>query len=140
MAKIKVKQGAGDDPSELVATICAEQKFPVMATITHKAVKPLVVPSTGINDVIKPGEGVQFKLKSFEQAWVLVTDSAALAKRYNSEADDFVVIEVPDVELQEPLTEVPQEPTPEVPQEAPKAEETKPAGKGSKSAANAVSE
>lgn len=98
MAKIEIKQGAGDDPSELAQVICAGQKFPVTATITHKAVKPLFVPSTGLSDVIAPGsEGTQFKLKSFEQAWVLVTDGAALAARYNSDEEGFVVIEVPDV-------------------------------------------
>ncbi|MBV4524308.1 hypothetical protein KVG88_30000 [Pseudomonas sp. SWRI74] len=132
MAKIKVKQGAGDEPSVLATAICAGQTFPFMATISHKAVKPLLVPSTGMRDVIAPGEEVQFKVKSFEQAWVLVTDSAALAKRYESNAEDFVVIEVPDV--------VKEEPTPEVPEEAPKVVETKPTGKGGKAAADAASE
>jgi hypothetical protein len=133
MATIKIKQGAGDEPSELAKAICLGQKFPFMAKITHKAVKPLLVPSTGINDVIPPGDGVQFKVKSFEQAWVLVTDSAALAKRYNSEEDDFVVIEVADVAQEEPAPEVPAE-TPEA------VEPIKPVSKGSKAAANAASE
>lgn len=96
MAKIKIKQGAGDDPSELVGSIVAIAggKFPFMATIAHKAVKALVVPSTGICDVIPPGAAVPFKVKSYEQVWLVVTDSAALAKSYNSDAEDFVVIEV----------------------------------------------
>jgi hypothetical protein len=98
MAKIQIKKGDGDDPSKLAAAICAVGVFPFAATITHKSFKPLLVPSTGLNDVIAPGEiAVPFKVKSFEQAWVLVTDSAALAARYNSDAEDFVVIEVPDV-------------------------------------------
>lgn len=139
MAKIEIKQGAGDEPSGLANAICAGQKkFPFMATIIHKAAKPLVVPSTGINDVIAPGTPVQFKIKSFEQAWVLVTDSAALAKRYSSDAKDFVVIEVEDVAQQEPTPEDPATEEPAVVPEA--AEPTKPAGKGSKTAANAASE
>ncbi|WP_426237457.1 hypothetical protein [Pseudomonas sp. TWP3-2] len=106
MAKIEIKQGAGDDPSKLAEAICAGQSYPFMATITHKAVKPLLVPSTGLNEVIAPGaEGVQFKVKSFEQAWVVVTDSAALAARYNSDKKDFVVIEVPDVVQEQPVKE-----------------------------------
>ncbi|QLG96711.1 hypothetical protein HZF02_32865 (plasmid) [Pseudomonas yamanorum] len=94
MTKIKIEQGDGDEPAELVASIVAGQKYPFTATITHKAVKPLVVPSTGLCEVIAPGEAVSFKVKSFEQAWAVVTDSAALAKRYESEDDDFVVITV----------------------------------------------
>lgn len=98
MAKIEIKKGDGDDPSKLAQAICAAGKFPIAATITHKGFKPLLVPSTGLNDVIPPGtESVPFKVKSFEQAWVLVTDSAALAARYNNDEDGFVVIEVPDV-------------------------------------------
>jgi hypothetical protein len=132
MAKIKVKQGAGDEPSELAKAICEGRKFPFMATITHKAAKPLLVPSTGINEVIAPGVETQFKVKNFEQAWVLVTDSAALAKRYSSDDEDFVVFEVPDVAKEEPAAEVPEE--------APKVVETKPTGKGGKAAADAASE
>jgi hypothetical protein len=139
MAKIEIKQGAGDNPSELVAVLCAAQKFPFMATITHKAVKPLVVPSTGINEVIAPGVAVPFKVKSFEQAWVVVTDSAALAKRYGSDLKDFVVIEVQGSGQEAPAPEAPVIETP-----APEgADSTKPAGKGSKNAtatANAAGE
>lgn len=98
MAKIEIKKGDGDDPSELAKAICAAGKFPFTATITHRGFKPLLVPSTGLNDVIAPGDvGVPFKVKSFEQAWVVVTDSAALAARYNNDEEGFVVIEVPDV-------------------------------------------
>lgn len=130
MAKIKIKQGAGDDPGELVASILAGQSLPFMATITHQAVKPLVVPSTGINDVIAPGEAVSFKVKSFEQVWVLVTDSAALAKRYDSTAEDFVVIGVPAVEGVAPIAALDDQ----VPAE------TKPTGKGGSKSAAAASE
>ncbi|MDF2792250.1 MAG: hypothetical protein K0S85_3 [Pseudomonas orientalis] len=94
MVKIEIKRGAGDDPGKLADAICAGQSFPFMATIAHQAVKPLLVPSTGLSAVIQPGEKVEFKVKNFEQAWVLVTDSAALAARYNSDKDDFVTIEV----------------------------------------------
>lgn len=94
MAKIKIKQGAGAAPGELALAIVGGREFPFMASITHKAVKPLVVPSTGICEVIPPGETVDFKVKSFEQVWTIVTDSAALAERYENDADDFVVIEV----------------------------------------------
>lgn len=96
MAEIKVKRGAGDDPTELVKAIIGDRTLPFMASIRHKAVKPLVVPSTGINDVIAPGEGVPFKVKSFEQAWMVVSDSAALAARFESDEDDFVVVVVED--------------------------------------------
>jgi len=94
MTKIKIEQGAGDDPTELVAAIVAGRKYPFTATITHKAVKPLVVPSTGLCEVIEPGKSVPFKFKNYEQVWAVVTDSAALAKRYENDEKDFVVIEV----------------------------------------------
>lgn len=100
MAKIKIKQGAGADPSELATAIVGGRAFPFMATIRHKAVKPLVVPSTGLCEAIPSGAAVPFKIKSFDQAWTIVTDSAALAKRYESDHEDFVVIEVANV-LQE---------------------------------------
>ncbi len=123
--KIKIKQGDGDEPRDLVQTIVAGQTFPFTATITHQGFKPLVVPSTGINEVIQPGQSVTFKVKNFEQAWVVVTDCAALAKRYASDADDFVVIAVPAVAV------APVEPV-EAPVDETPVAETKPAGKAAK--------
>lgn len=97
MTKISIKKGDGAEPAKLAQAIVEGQKFPFVAKLTHKSFKPLVVPSTGVCDVIKPGEPVEFKVKSFEQAWVLVTDCAQLATRYESDEKDFVVIEVPAV-------------------------------------------
>lgn len=97
MAKIEIKQGDGKEPRELAQSIVQGQTLPFMAKITHKSFKALVVPSTGLVDPIKPGESPAFKIKSFEQAWVLVTDSAALAERYKHDGNDFMTIEVPDV-------------------------------------------
>lgn len=98
MPKINVKQGDGKAPKALAMAIVENQAFPFTATLTHKAKKPLVVPSTGIAGLIAPGsEGVPVKVKSLEQAWVMVTDLAALAERHGSDANDFAVIETPDV-------------------------------------------
>jgi len=97
MAKINVKQGDGAAPRNLALAIIAGQTIPFEATIIHKGVKPLVVPSSGINTVILPGEAVPIKIKSFEQAWLLVTDLATLAQRYNNAAEDFATITVPNV-------------------------------------------
>lgn len=97
MATIKVKQGAGDNPRELVEQLLTGQKLPFVATLTHKGFKPLVVPSTGICEVIAPNVKVPFKVVSFEQLWTVVTDGAALAKRYERTDEDFIVIEGPEV-------------------------------------------
>ena len=100
MATIKVKQGAGDEPHELVQSLVAGQQYPFVAQLTHKNYKPLVVPSTGISDVIAPNKPIEFKVKSFEQAWVVVTDCAALAKRWNREDEDYVTITSPAVAVE----------------------------------------
>lgn len=143
MAKIKIKQGDGAEPGVLAQAIIQGQKFPFVAKIKHAGYKPIVVPSTGLGVVIKPGEELEFKVKSFEQAWLLVTDSATLAQRWEyeapakvegegeSEVHGFVTITVPDVAKPEAVAEVPA-----VAEEAAAVDTTtKPTGKGTKTAA-----
>lgn len=137
MTTIKINQGAGEKPRELVEKLIGEQKFPFMATITHKSFKPLVVPSTGICDVIAPNVAVPFKVTSFEQLWTVVTDGSALAKRYKRNDEDFVVIQSPVVDAAEiPATQAAevQAPEPVV------AAETTKTSKASAKAAAAASE
>jgi len=97
MAKIKVGYGDGRMPKALATAIVEGQSFPFDATLTHKAKQSLVVPSSGISSTIPPGEVVKVKIRSLEQAWLMVTDLATLAQTYNSQAEDFAVIEVPDM-------------------------------------------
>lgn len=92
---IKVGVGSAEKVAEVAQSIVAGQKYPFIAQLEHKSVKPLVVPSTGLTETIPRGGAVEFKVKSFEQAWVVVTDLAALAKRSGNEAEDFAVITVP---------------------------------------------
>lgn len=91
---IKVGAASAAKVAEVVQSIVDGQKYPFMAQLGHKSVKPLVVPSTGLVEAIARGNPVEFKVKSFEQAWVVVTDLATLAKRSGNEADDFAEITV----------------------------------------------
>lgn len=119
---VKIDQNAGSAPRPLAEALVKGQTLPFQASLTHKNSKPLVVPSSGINTPIAPGAPVNVKVKSFEQAWLLVTDLAELARRAGNEAKDFAVL-TPD-----PAPE----PTPEPIQEPASAPST---GKGSKPAA-----
>lgn len=101
-AAITVGAGSAEKVAEKAALIVLGQKFPFKATLKHKCVKPLLVPSTGLSDVIARESEAEFKIKSFEQAWVLVTDLAALATRYESTVEDFAVITCPPVAKAEP--------------------------------------
>lgn len=95
MKKIDIKQADGAEPRDMALAIVNGNTFPFMAKITHRAKKSLVVPSTGLNTVIEPKTETEFKVKSFEQVWVLVTDVAALAARYEDAEDAFASISVP---------------------------------------------
>lgn len=121
MSKIEVKKGAGADPRTVVVGFIGERTFPFLARLTHQSRKPLVVPSSGINSLIPGGEGVEVKLKSFEQVWTLVTDLATLAEHSKSKADTFAEIEVAD----ETAVETPVETSAETPVEAPAPTATK---------------
>lgn len=91
---IKVGAASAAKVAEVVQSIVEGQKYPFMAQLGHKSVKPLVVPSTGLVEAIARGTPVEFKVKNYEQAWVVVTDLAALAKRSGNVAEDFAEITV----------------------------------------------
>lgn len=93
MSKIEVKKGDGAEPRVLVEAFIGARTFPFMAKLKHASFKPLVVPSSGINTLIPGGEAVDVKVKSFEQAWMLVTDLATLADHSKSKAEVFAEIE-----------------------------------------------
>ncbi|WP_219097729.1 hypothetical protein [Pseudomonas sp. UMAB-40] len=86
---VKIDRNAGSAPRPLVEVFVAGQSYPFLATLAHKSTKPLVVPSSGINTPIAPGEPVKVKVKSFDQAWMLVTDLAELAHRADNDVPDF---------------------------------------------------
>lgn len=94
---VVISLGAASDQkvAELAQAIVEGREFPFEVRLAHKCYKPLVLPSTRHDELIQADETVQFKVKSFEQAWVVVTDVAALAKRYGSEAEDFVTLTIP---------------------------------------------
>lgn len=111
---IKLGAASGEKVAELAQAIVEGREFPFEVRLEHKCYKPLVVPSTRHDELIPSGEPVPFKVKSFEQAWVVVTDVAALAKRYGSEAKDFATLTIP--------------PAPEAPAEQPANETAGAAG------------
>lgn len=94
---VKIDRQAGKAPRPLVEALVAGQQYPFLASLTHKNKKPVVAPSSGINTPIAPGEPVQVKVKSFDQAWLLVTDLAELAHRAGNDAADFAVLAAPKV-------------------------------------------
>ena len=105
---VKINQNAGSAPRPLAQALVEGQVLPFWASLTHKNKKPLVVPSSGINTPIEPNVKVQVKVKSFDQAWLLVTDLAELARHAGNEAEDFAVLtpaEVPAVEALAPALE-----------------------------------
>lgn len=89
---VKIDRNSGKAPRELVLLLVAGQAYPFLAQLQHKNTKPLVVPSSGINTPIAPGEPVKVKVKSLDQAWMLVTDLAELAHRADNSADDFATL------------------------------------------------
>jgi len=94
---VKIDRNAGSAPRPLAEALVAGQSFPFLASLTHSNKKALVVPSSGINTPIAPGEPVQVKVKSLDQAWLLVTDLAELAHRAGNDAEDFAVLTAPKV-------------------------------------------
>lgn len=105
---VKIDRKAGSAPRPLAQALVEGQVFPFWASLTHKNNKPLVVPSSGINTPIEPGEPVKIKVKNFDQAWMLVTDLAELARRAGNEAPDFAELTSPEVaavEVVEPVQE-----------------------------------
>lgn len=99
MSKINVKQGDAQAPKALVEKILPEgQTLPVVVKVIHKARKGLVIPSTGLAEVIPPNTATEVKIRSYDQAWLLVTDLATFAALGNNKAEDFGVIEVPVVQ------------------------------------------
>jgi len=94
---VTINRKSGSAPRPLAEKLVAGQSLPFVASLTHKHSKPLVVPSSGINTPIAPGEAVSVKVKSFDQAWLLVTDLSEMANRAGSDADDFAVLVAPEV-------------------------------------------
>ena len=94
---VKIDRKAGKAPRPLAEALVAGQAFPFHATLTHKNKTPLVIPSSGINTPIAPGAPVQVKVKSLDQAWLLVTDLAEMAHRAGNDAEDFAVLVAPAV-------------------------------------------
>ncbi|WP_085618740.1 MULTISPECIES: hypothetical protein [unclassified Pseudomonas] len=92
---INLGASSGEQVAKLAQAIVEGRKYPFEVHLAHKCYKPLVVPSTRHDELIHAGETVPFKVKSFEQAWVVVTDVAALAKRYGSEDANFVTLTIP---------------------------------------------
>jgi len=95
MSKVNVKKGDGQAPKPLVEKILVGQQLPVTVQLTHQARKGLVIPSTGIAEVIPPGVPTAVKIRSADQAWLLVTDLATFAELGNNTAENFGCIELP---------------------------------------------
>ena len=94
---VKIDRNAGKAPRPVAEALVAGQTLPFLASLTHKNSKPLVIPSSGINTPIAPGVETKVKIKSLDQAWLLVSDLSELARLAGNESEDFAVVEVPTV-------------------------------------------
>lgn len=93
--KVSIDRNSGKEPRALVEKLAPEgQEFPVVVSLTHKNVEPLVVPSSGINTPLESDTEHQVKVKSFEQAWLLVTDLSEFAARAESDDKEYAVVTV----------------------------------------------
>ena len=107
---VKVNQQAGKAPGALVATLVASQPYPFFLALQHKCKKPLVVPSSGINTPIPGGaEPVKVKVRNYDQAWLLVTDLAELARLNGNTDEDFAQLTADPVAAVEVPAETPAE-------------------------------
>lgn len=95
---VKINRTAGKAPRPIVNTLVGEKAFPLILVLKHKNDKPLVIPSSGINTPIEPGVATPVKVKSFDQAWLLVTDLSEFAHRADNNSDDFAVLAGPPAE------------------------------------------
>ncbi|MGE8046053.1 hypothetical protein ACQKO6_17855 [Pseudomonas monteilii] len=96
--QIKIDHTSGDNPRPLVEKLVANRDFPFLVGLQHRNVLPVVVPSSGINAALQPGETHSVKLKSFQQAWCLVTDLSEYASRTNNTAEDYATVTASEVE------------------------------------------
>lgn len=91
--KVLIDRDSGKEPRALVDQLAPEgQEFPLVVSLTHKNELPLVLPSSGINTPLAPKEPHQVKVKSFEQAWLLVTDLSDYAARAGTEDKEYAVV------------------------------------------------
>lgn len=95
--QIKIDHTSGDDPRPLVEKLVANRDYPFAVELTHNNILPVVVPSSGINAALPPGETHNVKLKSFQQAWCLVTDLSEYASRTNNTAKDYAIVTASEV-------------------------------------------
>lgn len=94
---VKIHRNSGAAPAPLVAQLMAGQTLPFEVTVTHNHLRPLTVPSSGLSTVLEPAKQHTVKVKSADQAWLLVTDLAEFAHMANNDNDDFAVIVAPGV-------------------------------------------
>lgn len=108
---LKINRNSGKAPREVVDQIVSNRTFPITVKLTHKNVLPIVLPSSGINTALPPDVEHAVKIKSHQQAWLLVTDLSEYAARAGSDADDFGVLNVPPVpKTGKPAAQATQEP------------------------------
>lgn len=111
---VKINRHAGSAPGALIASLVGALSYPIVVVLQHKHDKPLVIPSSGINVPIEPDVATPVKVKSLDQAWMLVSDLSEFAHRANNDSEDFAVLVRQDAEGSTP-------PEPQLPQEAPAA-------------------
>lgn len=91
--KVLIDRDSGKEPRALVDQLAPEgQEFPLVVSLTHKNELPLVLPSSGINTPLAPNAPHLVKVKSFEQAWLLVTDLSDYAARVGSDDKEYAVV------------------------------------------------
>lgn len=91
---VKIDRNSGKAPRAIVETLVSGQGYPLLIVLKHKNDKALVIPSSGINTPIEPGIDTPVKVKSLDQAWLLVSDLSEFAHRADNDSDDFAVLAI----------------------------------------------
>lgn len=99
--KVLIDRNSGNDPRKVVDAIVGDQGYPFVVSLTHSNILPVVLPSSGLNTVLEPNKAYDVKVKSFHQAWHMVTDLSEYAARTENNAANYA--EVTTAQVSAPL-------------------------------------
>lgn len=90
--KVTINRDSGKAPRPAADALVSGRSFPFTVSLTHTNILPLVVPSSGIYTELEPNKAYDVKVKSFHQAWLLVTDLSEFAARTNDDSEEYAVL------------------------------------------------
>jgi hypothetical protein len=90
--KVTIDRHSGKAPRPAAEALVGDSTFPFSVWLTHTNLLPLVVPSSGIYTPLQPNQAYQVKVKSFHQAWLLVTDLSEFAARTDDDSAEYAVL------------------------------------------------